>query len=785
MINLQILKFCLTFLVALSTPLIFYSAALLPISPIAAQTQENSGQAEAEQLFQQGLEQYKQGQLEGAISFWQQALTIYQEIQNLRREGTLLGNLGIAYNHLGEYLQAINYHQQALAIMQEMGNRQGEGKVLLNLGNTYENLGHYEKVILYYQKSLTIVREINDRQGETLVLGNLGAIYAQQGDYKQALDHYQQSLAIAKAIDDQEGQAHNFQNIGSAYYAQGDTSKAIEHFQKSLAIARTIGNRRLEGEVLVNLGMIHEELGDFVLAVEYHQQSFAIAQAIGIRRLEATALNNLGHTLFNSGKLIEAETKLRKALEVLESLRPGLPDADKVSIFDTQVHTYNLLQQILIAQEKFEESLVIAEQGRARAFVELIAQGFSPEAALEFNLNSEPPSIAQIKQIAKQHNATIVEYSLVPDHEFHFQGKQRGKASALLIWVVQPTGKIAFRRVDIQGMLQQQQTTLNALVSSSRAALGVIDRSLVIEPTKPGTPGNEDVNSTQQLQTLHRLLIKPIADLLPTEAEARVIFIPQEQLFFVPFPALQDASGQYLLEKHTILTAPAIQVLALTHKQKERIERLHAASPDNPKILVVGNPTMPTLKVGERREQLAPLPGAEQEAREIAQLLNTKAVIGDKATKAEIVKQLPSARLVHLATHGLLNEIRESGIPGAVALAPSANDDGFLSAREILELKLNAELVVLSACHTGEGDLTGDGVIGLSRSLIAAGTPSTIVSLWAVPDDSTALLMKEFYRNFQQNSDKAQALRQAMLATKEQYPSPYSWAAFTLIGKAD
>ncbi|NCR27837.1 MAG: CHAT domain-containing protein [Microcystis aeruginosa G11-04] len=122
----------------------------------------------------------------------------------------------------------------------------------------------------------------------------------------------------------------------------------------------------------------------------------------------------------------------------------------------------------------------------------------------------------------------------------------------------------------------------------------------------------------------------------------------------------------------------------------------------------------------------------------------------------------------------------------ALASNPSANDDGFLTYDEILQLKLNAELVVLSACDTGRGDITGDGVIGLSRSLILAGTPSVIVSLWSVPDAPTASLMTEFYRNWQEKKlDKAQALRQAMLTTMKTHPNPRDWAAFTLIGEAE
>lgn len=121
----------------------------------------------------------------------------------------------------------------------------------------------------------------------------------------------------------------------------------------------------------------------------------------------------------------------------------------------------------------------------------------------------------------------------------------------------------------------------------------------------------------------------------------------------------------------------------------------------------------------------------------------------------------------------------------AIALAPSGNDNGLLTAYEILDLKLNAELVVLSACDTGRGRITGDGVIGLSRSLITAGVPSVMVSLWKVPDEPTASLMSEFYKNIQHNTDKATALRQAMLTTMKQNPQPLDWAAFTLIGESE
>jgi CHAT domain-containing protein len=182
--------------------------------------------------------------------------------------------------------------------------------------------------------------------------------------------------------------------------------------------------------------------------------------------------------------------------------------------------------------------------------------------------------------------------------------------------------------------------------------------------------------------------------------------------------------------------------------------------------LVVGNPTMPSVSPypGEAPQQLDPLPGAEQEAKAIAPLFNTQPLIGNPATETAIKPLLPKARMIHLATHGLLDDFR--GLGSAIAFTPSSSDDGLLTAEEILDLKLNAELVVLSACNTGRGRITGDGVVGLSRSLISAGVPSVIVSLWAVLDDSTAFLMTEFYRTHLRSQEGA-ASRLSISLTKQ------------------
>ncbi|HAJ62319.1 MAG TPA: Fis family transcriptional regulator, partial [Cyanobacteria bacterium UBA8543] len=540
--------------------------------------------------------------------------------------------------------------------------------------------------------------------------------------------------------------------------------------------ARELKNRGGEGASLGNLGLAYYELGNYTKAIDYQQQSLTIAREVRDINGQGLSLNNLGLALFTSGNYKEAEKILRTGIEIWESQRGllGGNDIFKVSIFEGQARTYRTLQQVLIAQNKINEALEIAERGRAKAIVDLLTRRLSLQ---EPTLTPTPSlTIQQIQQIVKSQNITLVQYSIIYDR-FKVQGKQETKETELYIWVVKPTGEVTFRSVSFTNPWQPQNIAIADLMTRNREAIGVRGRSLKVVSQV------DAVRQTQQLQQLYKLLIQPIADLLPTEPSAHVIFIPQDALFLVPFAALKDQLGKYLIEKHTILTAPSIQVLQLTHQERQRVRGIHKLSLQD--ALVVGNPTMPSVPSapGETPQPLPSLPGAEQEARAIAPLLNTQPIIGSYATKSVIEKLMPNARIIHLATHGLLDEIQ--GIGSAIALAPSGNDDGLLTAQEILNLKLNAELVVLSACNTGRGRITGDSVIGLSRSLISAGVPSVLVSLWSVPDAPTAELMTQFYQNLRQNPDKAQALRTAMLTIMKQHPEPRDWAGFTLIGEAN
>ena len=732
------------------------------VLPIAQEIGDKAGEGRA--LGGLGSAYSSLGQYKQAIDFFERRLTIARNIGDRIGEGGTLGNLGIAYNRISQYQQAIELLEQSLFITQDIGNRSGEGIVLGNLGDIYNSLGQYQQAIDILNQSLAIAQEIDGRVLEGRTLGSLGNAYRNLGEYSQAIELYEQILDIAKEVGDRAGEGRALGNLAITYRNLGEYQQAIELYEQHLAIAQEIGDRAAEGAALGNLGITYATLGQHRRAIDLFEQDLLIAREIGNRASEGATLNNLGGTLYDTENLDQAEENLFVAVDILESIRSGgLPEDQRISLVDTQREAFQSLQRTLIAQDKISEALEVAERARASVFREELGKRLDPEAVAQDVL---PVSINQIQQIAREKDATLVEYSIVLDE-------------ALYIWIVQPTGKIAFQQIS----LQEQDVDLLNSVELARESMGVYRSIVAWEQTGEPTYSNDSQQANQQLRQLHQLLIDPIVDLLPDTPDKSIILIPQDELFLVPFAALQDAEGTYLIDRHTILTAPSIATLGNTQELQQRVQQA-----DTQKNLVIGNPEMPTLSIalGEPPIRLESLPGAEQEAVGIAALLNTEPLLGSHATKFSVVQQMPDARIIHLATHGILDEIQ--GLNGGVILAADGTgefNDGLLTAAEIAQMDLNAELVVLSACNTGQGRITGDGVVGLSRSLILAGVPSVVVSLWAVPDAPTGELMMEFYRQLEQTGNKAQALRQAMLTIREQYPDPIAWAGFTLIGEAE
>lgn len=741
----------------------------------------NQRLGEAATLNQMALAYYNLGEYQQALESYQQALTIYTEEKNLNGQGVILTNLGELYQNIGQYQKALESHEQALAIFKTLKDRPKQGAILNNLGVVYQTLGQYQEALHYYQEALGIHRQFRDARWQATLLNNLGLIYDKLAEYEKALDSFQEALVLAEQEGDRIEKGRIFNNIGLVSSKLGDQQQALQSLQQALIIRREIQDRPGERTTLHDMGTVYRDLGQYEVALQYYNKALEMARQMSSRPQEGETLSNIGITLLKAGFELEATEKLLEAITIWESLRPGLTDENKVSLFERQAETYRWLQQALIAQNQVEAALEVSERGRARAFAELLASRLSQSEVVQSPSHLE---FDEIQKIAQHQNATLVEYSII-----------NGK---LYIWVIKPQGKLEFRIFDLSILdsslpLFAEKTRVAAAIGLNRSGENLSQvLTEFVRQTREQVETVAEPNSSVMAETDRRnvrlyksyqLLIEPINDLLPKNPESHVIFIPHGELFIIPFAALQDKQGTYLIEKHTILIAPSIQVLDLTYQHQKR---LHQGVGLN--TVVIGNPKMPSIatRPGEKPRPLDALPGTEREALAIAQMLKTEAIIGDRATEDAVVQKMPQARIIHMATHGLLNELKHLGldIPGALALTPTQKNDGLLTAGEIFNLRLNAELVVLSACNTGRGRITEDGVIGLSRSFIAAGVPSVVVSLWFIPDNPSADLMIEFYRQMQILQDKASALRQAMLITMKQHPNPSDWAGFLLIGQA-
>lgn len=738
------------------------------------------------------------------------SLPLFRQLNDRAGEGVVLGGIGRCYALQNKPQEAIQYLNQSLAIARTLKNQRNAGIALADLAKAYQALDEFAnnrwehgllssdftqpsisteystKALQSAQQALTISQTLKNRAIELSALDILGRTYAVLGQIAKAIDAQNQRLVISWELRDSITEAKTLTDLGILYTTVGDYAKASSQHQAAIAIYEAdwknreaklkasninigIGSRGYDYRLAwIYLGDSYRSSGDYDRAIQTYQLASKTAEELrkSLGDLDMAIFRRLGYTFAQAGKLPEATTNLRLAIDTEERFRTSLGyapwssswkpmDRDRIKFAERQAADYRQLQQVLVRQNQFDTALEIAEASRARTFVELLAARTTGKQLGQDLPN--PLKVDAMRQIAKQQKATLVQYSIV-DHNL------------LYIWVIKPTGEITFRSTTIPTDHPIQQMVLESRLEIGVRARGMI-KTIALRPN-PETPRTTSGTSTAtNLAKLHQILIDPILQDLPKTPDERVIFVPQAELFLVPFAALPNAQGNPLIERHTITTAPSIQTLEFTQTLADR-------SPKGNMAVVVGDPKMPEFQ----GVQLNSLPGARQEAIAIAQLLNTKPLLGEQATKASVLKQIQSANLIHLATHGLLDTV-QGDMPGAIALAPSGPDNGLLSAGEIFDLKLNANLVVLSACDTGRGKITGDGVVGLSRSLIAAGTSSVLVSLWAVDDGSTSFLMSEFYRQLQQQPNKAKALRQAMLVTRQKYPDPSHWAAFTLIGE--
>jgi CHAT domain-containing protein/tetratricopeptide (TPR) repeat protein len=766
-------------------------------------------------------------------------------------EGRMLHSNGDMLFSGGEFAAAQEKLDEAAAVFEQAGARSELARVLTSQGRLYRAHGQGDRALDFYRRAFAIQEEVGDRQGAIQSVNAIATALDVRGQHKEALEQYKRGLALAE----QTGSPRmiNFMrgNLGGSYLALGDYARARELLE---AVAREPMDPYIAAFRYDQLSGTYLGLKQYAEALEAAEHAVAVVRDAGDTERLPAALFSRAAAHRAQGRLRDAVVDTRELLTAIEQLRSGLAPSDfmKRGFGDWWENAFAFAVQLYQQLGEHEQAIEIAEAARARAFVDLLAtrdvrgkpadrerltelrrletelrtagvdlaaapvnaaqltyRGESSLAApsplwrrwrtadpeLRSFIAAEPLSIQQMVTTARRLQSTLLTYWVGSDETF--------------IGVVRPDGTVRTATVAVTARrLAELARATQPDVQNGRGAPAIDqagEKEGVEEPRAgargewlPRARGDDLVamasGGKAARRELYRVLIAPIVDLLPRERGALLTIIPHGALFSVSFAALIDDHDRYLVERFTVHYAPSGAVLQFTERKKQK-----AASQT---YLLVGDPAdLPALQDGKA---LPRLPGSRQEVAAIARTLRGRDVLlltGSSAGEDQVRASMAGKSVLHFATHGIVRD--DEPFESFVALGrggPAASVDGRLTAREVYDLDLRADLVILSACRTGAGRVTGDGIIGLTRAFLYAGTPTVIATLWDIADEPALFLLPRLYAAIDAGKDKARALRDAQLKLLVDLRAgrvrvngplgwvtlpedPLFWAGFVLVGE--
>lgn len=784
-----------------------------------------------------------EGDGEKALEHAQNALRLAEELDSPNVKAVALTTLGSVYRRWGELPTAQKHFSEALAINRQLGKSAEVGRVLVHLLSVYQDLGEMERALRESNEALAIHRSAGDQGWETNTLLSIGQVYLKLGNPETALPSFESALAISLGRNPkQAGSALHF--LGMARLALGQTAEAVEVLEKALPLRRE--SRDLHGEAftLVELGGAYQKQGDLAKAEPALRHGLELARRMDAWNIEASALFGLARLGRERGDLAGALAEIRQAIAILESVRSELPDdrlrssffASKRSYYELYIDLLMRLEERSPGQGSASKALEVSEAARARSLLDLLGAGRLVTQGIAPELRRQEGELAD--RLSETQRALFREISREKPDEARIASLRETlseieDARSDLAWKIrQDHPRYAGLRYPSPLGFPEIQTRLDGDTALLEYALGE-EGSYLFAVTREGLtvhrlPRAEEIrelvrkarnglatsnrrNRSGYLRAASELYDELIAPALPALAgKRRLLIAPDGALHFLAFEALltespgdrKDADLPYLLRRFAVSYVPSASVLSLLalpdspgETGGEAPKRFLAFA--DPVYASAGRPEDRALNPGGEEGRglfdglwsLPRLEGTRQEVSRIASRYppaEVKIYEGAEANE-ENIKGNPlveTARRLHIAAHGLVDE-RQPELSGLFLTPKSPDDDGLLQVYEIFNLRLRADLVVLSACDTGLGKLvTGEGLVGLTRAFLYAGSPSVVVSLWRVRDDTAPDLMVGFYEDLDRLGDKAEALRQAKLAMirKGEHAHPYHWAPFILVG---
>src|SRR6266498_1628193 len=768
------------------------------------------------------------GETQKALDKFNEALPILRAVNDRNMEATTLNNIGQAYKSLGEIQKALDKHNELLPIARAIGARNVEAITLNNIGQTYMLLGEMQKALDKLNEALLILRAIGNRDMEAGTLNSIGAVYQSLGEMQKALDKFNEALPISQAVGDPFGEASTLNNIGKVYDSLGETQKALEKFNEALTLWRAVSVHNGEADTLLGIARVEQKRGNLTQARQTIEQAVGLIESlrtnIASQELRASYFasrqeffdtyfdvlmqmhkQNQAEALDTAALAISERARARSLLELLKESRADIRQGVDGSLLERE----RSLQQRLNARAAAQVSLLnrehTPEQADAAAkeiavitdeYEEVQAQIRARSPRYAALTQPQPLGLTEIQQQALDEDTLLLEYAL---------GEKRS-----YLWLV-------------------SQRSIDSYELPPRAELEAVARrvyELLTARPKRGTP--PDPQFVVQARTLSRMLLGPVAQRLGGK---RLVVVAPGALSYLPFAALpapedkKPLAGDYepLIAKHEVATVPSASVLSIIRREtagRQRATKSVAVLADP--VFEVSDPRLESIKNGNSSGETPAAPAADEEPSGLTRAIRTmnfsdaragfarlafsrqeadsiialtpketglKATDFNASRELAMSRQLSEYRILHFATHGLLNgEHPElSGLVFSLIDQEGKPQDGFLRLHEIYNLQLSADLIVLSACETGLGkEIKGEGLIGLTRGFMYSGAPRVVASLWNVDDLATAELMKLFdQRMLKDGLPAGAALRAAQLELSRQkrWVSPYFWAGFVLHGE--
>jgi CHAT domain-containing protein len=773
---------------------------------------EGDGDREAQALNYLGKSYYSLRDYQSALHYYNQALPLL-EGKGKYEECFALHNAGNVHLEVGEFEKALEFFDKALAIMRRFGDKGAEASVLHSTGKVHLQRSEIEKALGFYNQSLKLFRESALLSGEAIVLNQIGKCYESAGDTEKALDHFNQALRVQQSTEDRVNEAITLSNISNIERRRGNIAEAIARIKSAIEIIESrrarVSIEQSRASLLASFQNFYELYISLLMqSCKGNKQNLVAAFEASERARARTLLDLLGEARINITEGVDLAL-LNRERELTQKLNEK---------------ARSLMQ--LLGSKHTEEGVAGARRELEAATIELqeikasIRQASPRYAALT---QPQPLTLAEIQSQILDPDSLLLSYSL--GHERSF------------LWAVSTDSITAFE-IAPRGEIESVAKRFYELLTSRNRQV----KFETVEEQRERIAKN-DAELTEAGSALSRLILSPVSSLLNRK---RLLIVSDGALNYIPFAALPVVSGQWsvvsgkteseknrppttgyrpLIADHEIVNVPSASALGVLRreitgrkpaprtvaviadpvfdKNDERFQRAASRRPGkSPAIALQRRGVAETNEllrgatdVGlvESELNLPRLPATRLEAEAIASLVSRSSrfqALGFAASRATAKDPaLGQYRYVHFATHGIINSRHPelSGIVLSQVDEEGREQDGFLRAHEVFNLRLPAELVVLSGCRTGLGkDVRGEGIVGLTRAFMYAGASRVMVSLWGVSDEGTAELMKRFYQGLlTRKLTPAAALREAQVSMMKdkRWQQPYYWAAFVLQGE--